>query len=268
MHGNTQKKYKLLICVNTAICLLSGCASLPKPNFSPNQVHIRIVTYNINWGAPRPQVVVDYLAQIDADIVFLQETHSHWEMFLMNQLKIQYPYTVFRDNRGAGGNAFLSKYPIKNAQVIKSDEGWFPALYGEVKTPIGTMQLLNVHLRPPLSENGRATISSVYQTPRIHSKEMEDYFQKVDPARPIIIAGDFNENESGNACQWLIDKQFTDCLSVYDHKSKTWHWRLPMGLSLKERYDHIFISEQMRCSGARVDNTNASDHEPVVASIF
>lgn len=247
------------------LCFLAGCRSLPTADFSPDEAHAKIVTYNVNWGFSRPQAVAEYLDRVDADVVFLQETHSDWEAFLTRQLRTRYPFTVFRDGWGAGGIAFLSKYPIENIQLVDSSAGWFPALYGEARLPIGVIQLLNVHLRPPLSDEGRATIYGLYRTPGIHSAEIRDYFHQVDLARPVIVAGDFNEEESGRAIQWVIGKGFVDGLSTYDRYTTTWQW---VGGLLRRRYDHVLVNEHLDFSGARVDDVNASDHEPIVVVVL
>jgi endonuclease/exonuclease/phosphatase family metal-dependent hydrolase len=249
------------------LVFLAGCAPQRQPDFTPDKPHLKVVTYNVNWGFSQPQIVVGFLAEADADIVCLQETHSRWEAELKKQLAVRYPYCAFRGLPGAGGIAIMSKYPLRAVQVIEPNEGWFPAILAKAQTPVGEIQILNVHLRPPLSDSGSVTISGVYNAPEIHSKELKGFIKKADPNKPIVITGDFNENETDKAIRWLISQGFTDTLSSFDTYTKTWVWNTSAGISLKARYDHIIINKYLACTGAAVVPVKASDHMPVVATI-
>ena len=159
----------------------------------------------------------------------------------------------------------MSKHPLSNVRVLSADAGWFPGLIADAETEIGPVQVLNVHLRPPLSETGSATVSAYYQSPDVHREELADFLRAAGPDAPLIVAGDFNENEKRGAVKGLLDNGFRDALSLFDKKSKTWRWRVFPGLTLKNRYDHILFSRHFRCTGARVFDVRASDHLPVLA---
>jgi endonuclease/exonuclease/phosphatase family metal-dependent hydrolase len=249
------------------IVFVAGCSTLPQPVFSPDQPHLKVITYNVNWGFVKPDNVVDFLAGSDADVICLQETHKQWEAVLKHRLEERYPYCVFREEGGAGGIAVMSKYKLSSITFLEPTAGWFPALLVEVQTPIGLLQFLNVHLRPPLSDRGSANASAYYNTPDIHQKELQDFIVKADSQKPLIITGDFNEDEKGKAVRWLLEQGFADTLSMYDFYSKTWEWKVFYGVTLKNRYDHIIISEHLKCTGACVMRVKASDHMPVLAVI-
>lgn len=249
------------------ISTIAGCGPHSVPNFVCEESCLRIVTYNVNWGVVNPQNVVDYIAGSDADIIFLQETHSRWEAILRTNLKNLYQHCVFKDWPGAGGIAIISRYQLDNVTLIKPIDGWFPAILTNVVSPLGRIQCLNVHLKPPLSEKGSVNASAYYQAPDIHLKELQGFMKKTNADMPLIIAGDFNENESGKAIQWLIEQDFTDALSTYDTYSKTWLWKTSVGIKLKNRYDHILFNKDMDCIGALVQKVEASDHMPVLAVI-
>jgi endonuclease/exonuclease/phosphatase family metal-dependent hydrolase len=249
------------------IILACGCASLPEANFSPDGPHVKIVSYNVNWGFVQPENVADFLSEADADVICLQETHRHWEVFLRERLSERYPYSAFEEWGGAGGIVIMSKYKLEEVELIKPKSGWFPALLAEVRTPIGLVQFLNVHLKPPLSDEGTVKLSTLYSTPNVHLKEIEEFVAKTDSTKPLVIAGDFNEDEGGKAIRWLNDKGFMDALSNYDTYSKTWEWEISGAIKLKNRYDHIMLSKGLDCVGARVTKVDASDHMPVLAVV-
>jgi endonuclease/exonuclease/phosphatase family metal-dependent hydrolase len=249
------------------LVLLAGCSPRQKPDFAPANPHLKVVTYNVNWGFSGPQIVAEFLDRTDADIVCLQETHSRWEAVLKGRLGTRYPHCIFKDSQGAGGIAIMSRYPLSNTMVIEPDEGWFPAILTNAQTPLGQIRILNVHLRPPLSDEGTVTISGAYNAPGIHLKEIQGFIKKTDPNDSVVITGDFNENETDKAVRWLIGNGFTDTLSSFDTDTKTWVWRTSAGISLKARYDHILINRYLACTGATVVPVQASDHMPVVAVI-
>ncbi len=245
--------------------LMLGCGTMRQPVFHTDRPHLKIVTYNINWGMARRERVLDYLAECDADIVLLQETTDRWEKALRRRIGSAYPHTVFKNAPGAGGIAIMSRYRLRKRQTLYPQAGWFPALLCEADTPIGQIQLLNVHLRPPLSDSGSATPSAIYKAPEIHKKELKEYLARTDARRPLIIAGDFNESENRAAVEGLLSNGFCDALSLFDNQSHTWEWELSMGVKLKNRYDHILFDKRMQCIGAKVTEVSASDHMPVFA---
>ncbi len=246
---------------------VTGCTSLPVSDLTPDSPALRVVTYNINWGGANAQNVVRYLLETDADLIFLQETHRSWESYLKKNLSKSYPYSAFLPSGGAGGIAFMSKYELSNVRALEADIGWFPGLIADVKTELGPVQVLNVHLKPPLTETGSATASVYYDTPALHRRELAHFLKAADLNAPLIIAGDYNESERRGAVKKLLANGYTDALSLYDTRSKTWLWKVMPGVTLSNRYDHIIFSKHFYCTGAEVTKVNASDHLPVLAAL-
>jgi len=122
-----------------------------------------------------------------------------------------------------------------------------------------------VHLRPPLNDNASPTVSAYIESPDIHRRELAHFLRSANPEAPLIVAGDFNENEHREAVRELLNSGFTDALSEYDTGSKTWSWKVLPGLTLTNRFDHIVFNKHLRCTGAKVVDVKASDHRPVMA---
>jgi endonuclease/exonuclease/phosphatase family metal-dependent hydrolase len=135
--------------------LVTGCRAVRQAE-SPAEPHFRILTYNVNWGAPRPELAVEILKLSEADIVCLQETTPEWEQLLRRELEGDYPLAEFRHStsRMGGGLAFLATVPMREIAYIPSDTGWFDGWIVEFKTAAGPVQVLNVHLRPAISHRG------------------------------------------------------------------------------------------------------------------
>ena len=255
-----------IVCFTLA--MFTGCDTPPEPSVAPPKPPLKVISYNINWGMPDSQKVVDFLAEADADIICLQETHSTWATLLINQLQDRYPYYVFEEWGGAGGIAIMSKHPLHKVRLIDPEAGWFPALLAQAQTPIGPIQFVNVHLRPPLSQNGSLSLFALRQAPEIRLKEIEQFIAQVDTDMPTVVLGDFNENENGKALKWLMERGFTDSLAGHDSNSPTWKWNVGYGIKLQDRLDHIMFSQNLRCTAAEVAKVEASDHMPVLAVLI
>lgn len=244
--------------------LLTSCRTLPTPDMHPEEPSLKVITYNVNWGARNPQRMIGFLQASGTDVIFLQETHPGWESALKAALGRTYPYSFFEHQPGAGGIAFLSKYKLSKVRILEPGAGWFPALAAEAETPLGPIGLLNVHLRPSLSDKGSVSVSALYTGGSVRLEEIQGFFKAVDPEGTFLIAGDFNEDENGAAVEWLREQGFEDALSIYDSYTKTWRWRTSVGIELKGRYDHILFSKPLHCTGVEVVPVDASDHLPLL----
>jgi endonuclease/exonuclease/phosphatase family metal-dependent hydrolase len=172
-----------------------GSADLREPH-SPTDRHISVLSWNVNRGMPRARKTVQAIKKINADMVFLQETHERWEEGLRPALSPQYEYVKFLHGRGAGGQAIFSRYPFREVDRVNTRRGWFPTWINKFQTPIGMIQVASVHLRPPLDEEGGVTASSLSEAPDIRQEEVRALAGRIGQA-PTLVVGDFNEEIDG-----------------------------------------------------------------------
>jgi len=220
--------------------------------------NISLLTYNVNYSFINPKVV-NIIDSINADVVCLQETNAKWEEIIRNGLKDKYPHIQFRHSGTAGGMATLSKYPIININYLKNTPGWFRAGHITIKKEQDTIQLLNVHLKAPLTGRGRIGWNAYFKVDEVHIEELTQFIKELNPNLPTIILGDFNESDKGKTIKWLQNEMsFQDALPLFDKRSKTWRF-----IILRGRYDHLFFNNQFSCSNAKVYKLGKSDHLPV-----
>lgn len=223
--------------------------------------NISVLTYNVNYSFINKKVV-SYLNKIDADVVCLQETNAEWEELIRKGVQDKYQHIEFRHSGRAGGLAILSKYPIIKIDYLKNKFGWFRAALIHIQKGTETIQLLSVHLRPPLSKKGWIGLNTYAKAQEIHINELNYFMGNFTPNLPTIILGDFNENDDGKAMQWLAkEKNYTDALRLFDKRTETWRF-----LILRGRYDHIAFNNKLNCIKARVYKLGRSDHFPVFAN--
>jgi endonuclease/exonuclease/phosphatase family metal-dependent hydrolase len=243
------------------LALVAGCG---RPGEGATRPSFTVVTYNVNFGMPSAEEAVRALAEIDADIVCLQETTPEWERLLRGRLGGRYPHVQFRHWPGAGGQAVLARRPFRSVSWRKPTAGWFPGWIVRADTPAGEVQVLNVHLRPSLAEGGRVSLGAYLDTPQVRRQEIRELVAGLDANLPALVVGDFNEGDRATAVGWLRGQGFADALGQFDPHANTWRWRTSL-LALRERFDHILHSPHVRCLDARVAKRGASDHFPVVA---
>lgn len=229
---------------------------------------LRVMTFNVNYANPDPDHALDTIEKADVDVVLLQEITSDWKRLLGKRFAKQYPHQVFRiHTRAAGGLAVLSKLTIVAEEVIASPlQGWFPAQRLVVETALGSLQILNVHLRPAI--DGGSWIKGFMTTPPLRRREIVTYWKKLATDVQTIIAGDFNEDRTGTAVSFLERKQLA---RVATTGPTTWRYEVTSksGTSelLKMDIDHVLLSDKLAASASEVIDAGASDHRPVVVTI-
>jgi len=175
---------------------------------------LKIVSFNI-WDLPywfvknrrqRILQIAEYLQRLDAEIICLQESFDvHHRRLLYEHLGLERYYTSggFEETRKVplavfdttGGLVIFSKFPIIQHRFIPFNHftpslveriGRKGVLEATIETPYGVMQVFNIHLHMGKNFFARSTrvkqLKSVIELIKLHQY------------RPIILAGDFNEN--------------------------------------------------------------------------
>lgn len=265
-----------LICLTSILC---GCTVTKKNTYQTFQVkqpnELRVESYNINWNNgswnnKNWESTIRAIQFTKPDIILLQEITPKWEKLLTQYVAKKLPHRKYYHYYNGGGLGILSKYAIISERIIPPPAQWYPALLVNIKTPLGIVQFVNVHLVPTLSPHDTPGFTKYFflEKPYIRKKEMTQIFNDLDRHKPIIIAGDFNETEDGGAIQFLKHNGFVDALTLFDTYTHTWHW--PLGLfTLAYRYDHIlYTPDTLTAIRAQVLYEGSSDHYPVVVDFI
>ncbi len=246
-----------------------GCVSndVGPPIVAPTTPELTVMTYNVNFGIPGDADSIDLIRASGADLVVLQETNADWETALVRDLGGIYAHHAFRPARQlAGGIGVLSKRPIEEKELVDSPSGWFPGFRVIADTPLGKVQVLDVHLRPQLSDQ-KAFLSGYFSTKSDRLAEIEAYAKTIDRALPALVVGDFNEGDGGSAIEYLERMNMRSALPPFAPSVPTWHWPTRVG-EIHLRLDHILYDERaFSAIDARVVEGGHSDHYPVIARL-
>ena len=227
---------------------------------------LRIATYNLNFGNGDHPDTIETLAGLDADVVLLQETTPAIERAVRDRLGEHFAEVRFHHCCRAGGLGVLSRYPIVDSAVLAPDIGFFPAWWLRLDTPSGKLVVLDVHLRPPISDGG-SWVVGFFSTQDVRAREMAQIWLDVPKGDPIVVAGDFNENAEGGAVGVLAGDGLRSALPQVDPKTHTWHWKVGAS-TLRMQLDHVIYSAPLQLRDARVVRGGQSDHEPVVVDLI
>ncbi|NVB79545.1 MAG: hypothetical protein HOV81_14205 [Kofleriaceae bacterium] len=236
-----------------------------QPN-APAPSQMRVMSYNVNFGIAGDPSTIEAIASAKPDIVLLQETNEAWQFAIATRLGEDYPYRQFADPIGwpAGGMGLLSRYPIVTIETLPPPTGaLFFAWRIVLDTKLGRVQLLDVHLRPPMSNNG-SWVVGYWSTRDDRLREVEYHHAALDPKLPTIIAGDFNEEGDGKAIAFLRDHGFGDAIATFAGTTRTWEWPVG-GITLRFQLDHILHDDRFVPVRAAVVEAGRSDHKPVWA---
>lgn len=246
-----------------AIMTLSCSASRLQPREpTPGRPHLTVMSYNVNFGIACDPATLETIASTPADAVFLQETNPEWEQCLRERMGATHVHIAFRHEPAAGGLAVLSKLPFDQRDFIPSPIGWFPGWRIVLRSELGNVQVLQVHLRPQVSDSG-SYVSGYLSTGHYRLREISEYSPVIEEGLPAIVLGDFNER-SGKAVKHLEQLGMRDVLDDFDLGS-TWRWKTSVG-TLRMQLDHVFYRGALSPLSAQVLQAGNSDHLPILVA--
>ena len=194
---------------------------------------------------------IDFLKQLDADIICLQEVNESARAgFQVSSFKEE-----LKMNSHFGANVVTlgynyglvtySKYPIKSEEHIylSSFREQRGMLHTVVKVGYKNLNVINIHLGLDNEERD------------IQLGELMDFIKKLED-EPYIVLGDFNQGRVD------IDEEILkDSAKVLDKSNIL---TFPTGL---DRIDYIFVSSNIEILDYDVLIKDMSDHYPIVAKI-
>jgi endonuclease/exonuclease/phosphatase family metal-dependent hydrolase len=249
-----------------------------------------VCSYNVNWGncltgnpnSQHAKNICKAITSTEADICCLQETHSGFEKVFKSNFETLYPYQIHKEHKYksatldnkegslAGGLTILSKFPIYEISFHqpKVEGSFFPGLIVRVEVKNNVfVEILNVHLRPPISKEHRPTIGDYFYTSSIRKDEIKELISQMTNNQMKIICGDFNE--SSGDCLTFLKKEmnYKDILIEHCDNKNTWYWHLFWNTYLYGAYDHIFFDPmKLNSTKGKVfeEFKEFSDHLPVL----
>ncbi|MDY0065570.1 MAG: endonuclease/exonuclease/phosphatase family protein [Steroidobacteraceae bacterium] len=234
----------------SAIPLL-GYMGAPSQAAAAAESHVfRLVSFNV-WFRNRDYArIAELLGSMRADVVILIEALGSAGRELQALLP-EYPYAYF--DPAMHGVVVLSRWPMQSRPQPLGGAGARAAV-AQIDWRGEPLTLVGAHLHWPLGAHSA----------RLRNAELDELATLIDPANPLIAAGDFNltpwspwfrrfESRSG----------LRDCARGQG-VAPSWPAHAPwIGL----RIDHCFASTHWNVLSARLGPAGGSDHRPLIVEL-
>jgi endonuclease/exonuclease/phosphatase family metal-dependent hydrolase len=233
----------------------------------------RIATYNIHKargldGRTRVERIARVLAELDADIVALQEVVSHEgrsveahqaDYLAANLGYVQALGETRKHRGGIYGNVTLSRFDFRLVRHIdltvagREERG---VLRTDIRVGHRLLHIFNIHLGTSHRERKKQAVRLMD----------EDLLRAIDISGPRVVLGDFNEWTHGLVTRTLsAEFRLTD-LRAHLPRTRTYPAILPL-LHL----DHMYFDHHLKVNHAGFHRNRlsllASDHLPLFADL-
>jgi len=258
---------RALLAAGTCLLLSPGLVNARVANARHSE-RLRVMTYNIHVGIGVDKAldlgrIAEVINREQPDLVGLQEvdrgverTHRVDQIKELARLtRMEYAFAPNLNYQGGQyGVAVLSRFPIlaidhrRYAGRRASERRGFIRV--EVAVGKQRVNFVTTHLDHQFND------ARVFETTQLLSA-LEDVHT------PLIVVGDFNDEPAGDAYKLMLTR-FADVWEVSGNRAAGLTY--PAGKPLK-RIDYIFHgkADGIRVKGARVTDSPASDHLPLVA---
>jgi vancomycin resistance protein VanJ len=223
---------------------------------------LTIMTWNMRGQHTDLQQTYDLIAEIDADIVALQELTQPAVDFLTPLLEERYRYSALHSYAlSVNGVGIYSAYPIL-------DDTFWLGLLGNMRVEIafGETRVVVYNVHPP-SPGLR-----VNTAPR--SAEIDDLLERLSAETdPLLVVGDFNTTDQSDDYARLTERLIDSYREAGDGLGLTFPnlgYANPLAGALPPiiRIDYIFHDDRWQTLSAYVPaSSGGSDHYPVVATL-
>lgn len=298
------KKWKwALVCAICCFALNWWTETFPLNLFhsaNVNERDLRVAAYNIDclgWGEKHEgweKELVDFVEEIDADILFLSEFQYHdfgnYTHLLDTITKTKF-YKKVVDVKYGRKDVVYSKYPIEsfhridiNPKFCESDSLYkeitvdyyqklMPMIYQMVVNVKGKdIQLVCCHLasnefnvaKKAIREKGVGHFwDNLNKGYLFREIEANSIVEALDKSMPTILMGDLNDINGSTTLSILKNAGLKD--AWWESGCGSGHTYYKQGLYF--RLDHIMTSEDIDVLDVNVPHCQASDHYPIVAEL-
>lgn len=220
------------------------------------QPTVRVVTSNLLYRSQDAADYIDWLLQINPDIIVLQEYTGFWDNALSISLR-DWPYRVRHPLNNPFGIALYSRYPIEDSSLVSLSERSRPTIQASLRLAAE---------QPPVTVF--ATHPMIPTTALLYDKRNEQLRalagQVARQTGPVVVAGDFNTSPWSSAFKTLVreaglhdTRHRVGLLQTFP--SEKWLVRIPI--------DFVLVNDAWQTVYAGVGPPTGSDHRSLWADI-
>lgn len=212
---------------------------------------IELMAVNVEFRNRSSERLLEMIRAEAPDAVLVVEYTDEWRARLEPVFE-DYPHHVLLpDDDAAFGIALLSKLPLRDVRPFRLEST--AAIAATIVSPAGELELIGVHLRPPVSAHLAAE----------RARQLDALAGLVRQiGGPLVVAGDFNLTPySPYFTELLAATGLRDARTGFDF---TWPSFLPLlGIPI----DHCLVSPGLGVVAFRRLPAFGSDHYPIVVEL-
>jgi endonuclease/exonuclease/phosphatase (EEP) superfamily protein YafD len=234
--------------------IAAGCDSAPPAptSWGPPSRNVRLASYNtLKSSRGREKILADIRSK-SPDIVFLQEMPTQLADETARQLGMHHAFRK-HVNFPSEGIAIYSRCPLQNVAPVVDNAGRTCGLFADTQIDGRAFTVATVHLQA----TSKASLGNVLWSERVRGEELALIRKTWQDrgARPVIIAGDFNQVPLGPNYSKMTSG-LKDALAWIGKSSPT----LGEG-NARLRVDYFLCSKEWRALDGGVVASDASDHD-------
>jgi len=211
----------------------------------------RAMMMNVNTSNTNYSIALAVIKSYAPDFLFVEEVDRRW-MAELQQLDVEYPYSISRPREDNFGIAFYSKRPFVTSDILDVGQAGTPSVLVRFELEGLDFFILGTHTLPP--------VNAAYARFRdIHLAEIPEVVKSLD--RPLLLLGDLNATRWSHSFRRLIrDSGLSDGARGRGYQP-TW----PAGmLPLLIPIDHCLHSPGIQILNMQIGPAVGSDHYPVI----
>lgn len=214
---------------------------------------VRLYSANLWALNSNVEAIAASVSAADADVVVLVELGDA-PAARMDQVLAGYPYRLSTPridrSSGAARSVIASRWPLT---VIRDRPDGLHAVGATVRTPLGPLHVIGVHLtRPWPFQEQWGQISQTMALGAVIG----------DLQGPVIVAGDFNSVSSAR-----IGRQIRRDLGLRPAPGFPGTWPTALPAAFAVTIDQVYRSSDLTFVSRRLGRATGSDHRPVVTEV-
>lgn len=223
----------------------------------------QVMAFNVQYDSKSPDASLTLIEKRAPELACLEELTTAYAARFKQRLGGHFPHRAFSPRRdGTWGIGLATRLPLVSSEVFAQAPSQMPAVSGVVKLGDQQVVVICVHLFPPGARRrkGESLLAAMDENAKLRARQAGALVKRLaGEKRPVLLLGDFNESDSGDAVATLIKAGFTRAPT-----GATWPAGLPVAPAVVG-IDHI-LARGARLSEASVE-AGGSDHKAVSARL-
>jgi len=197
---------------------------------------------------------IDFLKEIDSEIIVFQEYTHLWDAALTNALT-EYPHRLTAPIDSPFGIAIYSKFPFKQKAITYFSNRQKPAARVTISHTGRDIAILGAHPPPPIS-------TELYDERNLQLQKIAELTKT--RATTTIVIGDLNTSPwSAHFQNLLTEGQLLDARAGHGILATWPTWFAPLQIPI----DHILVSTDLDVISVNTSSGLNSDHKSIWATI-